>query len=35
MKKTGVTFKDVFDAYSDSGKVEDLIEKAPLADAVL
>jgi len=35
MKKTGVTFKDVIDAYSDSGKVEDLIEKAPLADAVL
>jgi len=35
MKKKGVTFKDVIDAYSDSGKVEDLIEKAPLADAVL
>ena len=35
MKKTGVSFKDVIDAYSDSGKVEDLVEKAPLADAVL
>jgi len=35
MKKTGVTFKDVIDAYSDSGNVADLVEKAPLADAVL
>ena len=35
MQKKGVTFKDVIDAYSDSGKVEDLVEKAPLADAVL
>ena len=35
MKKKGVTFKDVIDAYSDSGKVEDLVEKAPLAEAVL
>ena len=35
MKKKGVTFKDVIDAYSDSGSVEDLVEKAPLADAVL
>jgi len=35
MKKTGVTFKDVIDAYSDSGNVEDLVAKAPLADAVL
>ena len=35
MQKKGVTFKDVIDAYSDTGKVEDLVEKAPLADAVL
>ena len=35
MKKKGVTFKDVIDAYSDSGSVEELVEKAPLADAVL
>ncbi len=35
MKKKGVTFTDVIDAYSDSGKVEDLVEKAPLAEAVL
>ena len=35
MKKKGVTFKDVIDAYSDSGKVEDLVERAPLAEAVL
>jgi len=35
MQKKGVTFKDVIDAYGDSGKVEDLVEKAPLADAVL
>ena len=35
MQKKGVTFKDVIDAYSDAGKVEELVEKAPLADAVL
>ncbi|HJM45365.1 MAG TPA: GTP-binding protein, partial [Candidatus Nitrosopelagicus sp.] len=35
MKKKGVTFNDVIDAYSDSGKVEDLVEKAPLAEGVL
>ena len=35
MQKKGVTFKDVIDAYSDSGKVDELVEKAPLADAVL
>jgi len=35
MQKKGVTFTDVINAYSDSGKVEDLVEKAPLADAVL
>jgi len=35
MKKKGVTFNDVIEAYSDSGKVEDLVEKAPLAEGVL
>ena len=35
MQKKGVTFKDVIDAYGDSGNVEELVEKAPLADAVL
>jgi elongation factor 2 len=34
MKEKGITFKDVIDAYQ-NGKVEDLVEKAPLADAVL
>jgi elongation factor 2 len=35
MKEKGISFKDVFDAYSDNGKIEDLVKKAPLADAVL
>ena len=35
MQKNGVKFKDVIDAYGDSGSVEELVEKAPLADAVL
>ncbi len=34
MKERGITFKDVIDAYTD-GKVEGLVEAAPLADAVL
>ena len=34
MKERGITFKDVIDAYQNE-KVEDLVEKAPLADAVL
>ena len=34
MKERGITFKDVIDAYTDE-KVADLVEKAPLADAVL
>ena len=35
MKEKGITFKDVFAAYSEGGKIEDLVAKAPLADAVL
>ena len=34
MKEKGITFKDVIDAYG-GGSVETLVEKAPLADAVL
>ena len=34
MKERGITFKDVIDAYQD-GKVDQLVERAPLADAVL
>ncbi len=34
MKEKGITFKDVIDAYTD-GKVDGLVERAPLADAVL
>jgi len=34
MKERGITFKDVIDAYGGEN-VEDLVEKAPLADAVL
>ena len=34
MKEKGITFKDVIDAYT-NGKVDELVEKAPLADAVL
>ena len=34
MKEKGITFKDVIDAYQND-KVEELVEKAPLADAVL
>jgi elongation factor 2 len=34
MKEKGITFKDVIDAYKNE-KVADLVEKAPLADAVL
>ena len=35
MKKKGITFKDVFDAYQEGGDVKALAEKAPLHDAVL
>ncbi len=34
MKEKGITFKDVIDAYTE-GKIDGLVEKAPLADAVL
>jgi elongation factor 2 len=34
MKERGISFKDVIDAYQNE-KVDDLVEKAPLADAVL
>ena len=34
MKERGITFKDVIDAYQNE-KVAELVEKAPLADAVL
>jgi elongation factor 2 len=34
MKEKGITFKDVIDAYQNE-KVPELVEKAPLADAVL
>ena len=34
MKEKGITFKDVIDAYG-GGSVDTLVEKAPLADAVL
>ena len=34
MKEKGITFKDVIEAYQGE-RVEDLVEKAPLADAVL
>lgn len=34
MKERGITFKDVIDAYQND-KVQELVEKAPLADAVL
>ena len=35
MKKKGVSFKDVITAYSDEGDVNDLVEKVPLAEAIL
>ena len=34
MKERGISFKDVIDAYQNE-KVDGLVEKAPLADAVL
>ena len=34
MKEKGLTFKDVIDAYQNE-KVSDLVEKAPLAEAIL
>ncbi len=35
MKKKGITFKDVFDAYQEGGDIKALAEKAPLHDAIL
>ncbi|NHI03048.1 Translation elongation factor 2 [Candidatus Nitrosotalea sp. TS] len=35
MKKKGISFKDIFAAYSEGGSVKELAEKAPLYDAVL
>jgi len=35
MKEKGISFKDVISAYSDDGNVEDLVEKVPLAEAIL
>ena len=35
MKEKGVSFKDVITAYSDEGDINTLIEKAPLAEAIL
>jgi len=35
MKAKGVSFKDVITAYSDEGDVNDLVEKVPLAEAIL
>ena len=35
MKKKGVSFKDVITAYSDEGDVNVLVEKVPLAEAIL
>ena len=35
MKKKGVSFKDVITAYSDEGDVNALVEKVPLAEAIL
>ena len=35
MKKKGITFKDVFDAYQEGGDLKALAEKAPLHDAIL
>lgn len=35
MKNKGISFKDIYNAYSDGGSVEELAKKAPLAEAVL
>ena len=35
MKEKGISFKDVFSAYSEEGDVKALAEKAPLAEAIL
>ncbi|HET6459066.1 MAG TPA: elongation factor EF-2 [Nitrosopumilaceae archaeon] len=35
MKKKGISFKDIYTAYSEGGDVKALAEKAPLYDAVL
>ena len=35
MKKKGISFKDIYTAYSDGGDIKALAEKAPLYDAVL
>jgi len=35
MKEKGVSFKDVYSAYQDDGDLKALVEKAPLAEAIL
>jgi elongation factor 2 len=35
MKKKGISFKDIYEAYAEGGDVKKLAEKAPLYDAVL
>jgi len=35
MKKKGISFKDIYEAYSEGGDVKKLAERAPLYDAVL
>ncbi|MBI3639415.1 MAG: elongation factor EF-2 [Thaumarchaeota archaeon] len=35
MKKKGISFKDIYSAYSEGGDIKALAEKAPLYDAVL
>ncbi|MEM3173089.1 MAG: GTP-binding protein, partial [Candidatus Nitrosotenuis sp.] len=35
MKAKGISFKDIYNAYSDGGNVDELAKKAPLAEAVL
>jgi len=35
MKKKGISFKDIYEAYSEGGDIKKLAEKAPLYDAVL
>lgn len=35
MKKKGISFKDIYNAYSEGGDIKALAEKAPLYDAVL
>jgi elongation factor 2 len=35
MKQKGISFKDIYNAYSEGGSVDELAKKAPLAEAVL